>query len=177
MRPAHSQSGHDPCHPRDPCSACVLAESAEHGSDGFAPYSLLAVSSPGVEPGPRPSEGRMRSVTLRGPFQISNLRFQIPQKPCRGIEPRSAVYRTAMSPSHPQGSVTGSGVFFACRNRQPTFRVARPAREKDSRPFPFNQCLAWELNPVRRIKSPLCQPLHPQGNCHEAHAVRVRATA
>ncbi|TXT37967.1 MAG: hypothetical protein FD138_517 [Planctomycetota bacterium] len=38
------------------------------------------------------------------------------------------------------------------------------------------QCPAWELNPVRRIKSPLCQPLHPQGNCHVAHAARVRAT-
>ncbi len=75
----------------------------------------------------------MPSITLRGLVSID--------KPCRGIEPRSAVYRTAMSPSHPQGKL-----LFLTPDPQPLF-----------------QCLAWGLNPVRRIKSPLCQPLHPQG--------------
>lgn len=42
------------------------------------------------------------------------------------------------------------------------FRLMEQTNQKSSIENP--KCLAWELNPVRRIKSPLCQPLHLQGN-------------
>ena len=50
------------------------------------------ISWSGVEPDPRPSQGRMRSATLRGP-----------KAPRRGIEPRLAVSKTAVPSVTPAG--------------------------------------------------------------------------
>ncbi len=56
-----------------------------------------SVSSPGIEPGPRPSQGRMRNPAH------SEDKFQIGLEPRRGIEPRPTVSNTAVHPAHSQG--------------------------------------------------------------------------
>ena len=61
-----------------------------------------------------------------------------------------------MSPSHPQGRSDFRLTSF-------DFRLGRNLNQKSPIKNRKSKCLAWELNPVRRIKSPLCQPLHPQG--------------
>ena len=61
----------------------------------LAPAPSNQVSSPGVEPGLRPSRGRV---------QIPHTpRTCLRSVPCRGIEPRPAVSRTAMRSSTPAG--------------------------------------------------------------------------
>lgn len=62
-----------------------------------------------------------------------------------------------MSPSHPQCRSNFRLTIF-------DFRLGCNANQKPPIENQKFKCLAWELNPVRRIKSPLCQPLHPQGN-------------
>ena len=53
----------------------------------LAPAPRYPVSSPGVEPGPRPSQGRV---------QVPHTPRTFFSAPCRGIEPRLAVSRTAV---------------------------------------------------------------------------------
>ena len=73
--------------------------------------SFNRVPSPGIEPGLRPSQSRVRSNTLRGlektgvcSMWLSDQRATSSrQVPRRGVEPRPTASKTVMLPSHPRG--------------------------------------------------------------------------
>ncbi len=62
--------------------------------------SVMSVSSPGIEPGPRPSQSRVRIQHTPRTCCLS--------VPHQGVEPRLTVPKTAVRPSHSQGMLSSS---------------------------------------------------------------------
>ena len=113
----------------------------------LAPAPSHSVSSPGVEPGPRPSQGRVRSATLRGhvsfqrPAEESNLVRQFRGLPCH--------------PAHPQGfiQVSRPGLEPGSGPSEGPMRSLAPSRR-------FQQHPDLESNQVQGFRKALCDPLH-----------------
>ncbi len=118
----------------------------------LAPAPRHSVSSPGVEPGPRPSQGRVRSATLREhislqrPAEESNLVRQFRGLPC--------------------SSGTPAGRSFQCLDQdlnldQDLRRVlCDPLHHRDV----FNEHPDLESNQVQGFRKALCDPLHHRDN-------------
>jgi hypothetical protein len=92
------------------------------------------MSSPGVEPGPRPSHGRVPSATLRGRCRMTRQCSPVPRP---GIGPGLAVSKTAVRPPHSRGNkpVPLPGVEPGLRpsgGRVPS--VTRQGRSRSRRP-------------------------------------------
>ena len=113
----------------------------------LAPAPIPSVSSPGVEPGPRPSQGRVRSATLREhsfqyPAEESNLVRQFRGLPC--------------DPAHPQGLL--SKCLDQDLNLDLDLRrvLCGPLHHRDV----FKQHPDLESNQVQGFRKALCDPLH-----------------
>ena len=106
------------------------------------------MSSPGVEPGLRPSQGRVQIPHTPRTFFCS--------VPCRGIEPRPAVSRTAMR------SGTPTGRSFKCLDQDLNLDLdlrrvlCDPLHHRDV----FQQHPDPESNQVQGFRKALCDPLH-----------------
>ena len=111
-------------------------------------YCQASVSSPGVEPGPRPSQGRVRSATLRErvsfqrPAEESNLVRQFRGLPC--------------------SSGTPAGRSFQCLDQDLNLDLdlrrvlCDPLHHRDI----FNKYPDLESNQVQGFRKALCDPLH-----------------
>ena len=105
------------------------------------------MSSPGIEPGPRPSQSRVR---IR--HTPRTCCFSVPRQ---GVEPRLAVPKTAVRPSHSQGMLssspsrnrTWSNSFGSCHAIQHTHE-------------PNCQHPDLESNQDQDLRRVLCCPLH-----------------
>src|ERR1700722_19292631 len=118
--------------------------------------AYFVVSSPGFGPGPRPSQSRVRSTTLRGRWQCLSCQY-----PAEDSNLVRELRRLPCVPAHPQGDLHENSNRLSTR-RSPRALMSRPGFEPGPGPSEgpnafrytietINQLEREESNPVKRF--------------------------